>query len=177
MIFRIYFNFLYFNHIQTILLKIFTYSQPPSIFTHLDKVICIVPDSTTKSQRTQALMKFSTFGFLNVAVVHQASNSDITYETINAQQSSLTTLSNPENSLEIFPDKLKNLKGFQYEISAFDQPPSVNVNESFISSHMLHFLYALKDIQKASVKINFIRLPSDYQKTGLPKKKPMESRK
>ena len=139
------------------MVKLITYSQPPSIYNHTSNIICIVPASSPQNERIRTLVKFSSFGFLNVALVHKEPKGAIIFEILNAQRTSLEMLSSPTNSSLVFPDKLKNLTGFQYEIAALNQPPSVIANESYVSSHMLYFLRILKDIQKASFKINFIQ--------------------
>ncbi|KAL7014272.1 hypothetical protein ACKWTF_015843 [Chironomus riparius] len=100
---------------------------------------------------------FSNFGFLNIALVHKEPKEVIIYETLNAQRTSLEVLSSPTKGSLVFPDKLKNLTGWKYDVAVLNQPPTIIANESYVSSHMLHFLKILKDIQKASYEINFIQ--------------------
>jgi hypothetical protein len=122
----------------------------------MSKIICITSSSISKNYRMNNLAKFTTLGFLNFAFVYELPNGFIAYEIINAQLNLVAKILNPKSSTEVFPDKLKDLTGFEYKIVLFPEPPSIYIHDNIIKSYMLDFLNILKDIQNATIKIDVL---------------------
>ncbi|CAG9811316.1 unnamed protein product [Chironomus riparius] len=133
-----------------------------TVFHHMAKVIFIAPNSSTQIQRLQALEYFLGLGFLNVAIAHEASSVDVYYEIVQSLSRHVRTLVNP---LAVFPDKLRNAEGFRYKLPIYYQPGVLTINKNNkISSPMLYFLQAIKDVQNAEFDITFLLNVSHFDK-------------
>jgi hypothetical protein len=82
-------------------------------------------------------------------LVHESARG-IEYETAKpyADQYKRFIITNPKNSLLLFPDKLKNLEGFEYQVASLN-----NASEMYSSSYMIHFFHALKSLQNSNFKL------------------------
>lgn len=127
----------------------------------MSKIICIVSSTSSKLQRRNLISKFTQLGFLNVAIVQIAQNGDILYEISKPFEGSVKNLKNIKKFQLIFPDKLKNLSGFQYQISTFNQPPLIWANKRSVTTYMMYFFQALHDIQNSSFNLVFIQNKTD----------------
>ena len=126
------------------------------------KVIFIAPSSSTQTQRLQALQYFLELGFINVAIVHEASSGDVYYEIVQSLASYVIMLINPTEAAAVFPDKLKNLEGFHYKLPIYYQPTVFAIKNNKISSSMLFFLTAVGTAQNAEFDITFLHNMSHF---------------
>jgi len=124
-----------------------------AIWHHMAKIICIVPLKLSPNQREIILQAFFFNGFWNVVLAYE-SVKGIEYETIKpyGNQYKIITITNPSDSSLIFPDKLNNLEGFEYQVVSVN-----NVSSSYISSFMIHFLHAIKNQQNSTFKLLILK--------------------
>ncbi|CAG9798201.1 unnamed protein product [Chironomus riparius] len=120
-----------------------------TIWHHMAKIICVIPNELSLKQRQIILQNFFVSGFLNLIIVHETSKGIETESLKHFQDryKRLITSSSKSFSL-VFPDKLKNLEGFEYQVATVK-----NINDSYISPLMLHFLRIIKDHQNSNYKI------------------------
>ena len=126
------------------------------------KVICIASGSSTRTQRMEALQYFLGLGFINVAIVHEASSRDVYYEIVQSLARTVGTLKNPAEAVAVFPDKLRNLEGFHYKLPIYFQPTVFAIKNKKIYSPMMFFLNAVGTAQNAKFNITFLRNISDF---------------
>jgi len=120
------------------------------------KVICIVPSSTSLQIRLSILQAFTNFGFLNVVTVRTNENEDIFVDVVVSISGKVKFEMNPDDSLKLFPDKLKDMAGYRYKIPIVDQPPIVQIKGNQVKSPMIRFLKEVSKIQNASLELNVI---------------------
>ncbi|KAL7014262.1 hypothetical protein ACKWTF_015834 [Chironomus riparius] len=124
-----------------------------TVWHHMAKILCIVPYTTSLSQRVLALRAFFQYGFLNVVVVVMTKPNIIQFETIKSMKLNEIFITQAPDSNALFADKLKNMKGFQYKIIAYAQPGRVIINYQTIKSYMLSFLDIIKTAQNSTYHI------------------------
>ena len=126
------------------------------------KIICIVPSTTTQSQKLQAFKYFVGFGHLNVALAFKSQSGDIIYEIVKTLSNHGWLLKNPQSSQEVFPDKLKNLERFQYKVPMYYQPPVVEVINNQVFSPLMFFMSAVGTAQNAAFDLTFLQDPNHF---------------
>ncbi|CAG9798202.1 unnamed protein product [Chironomus riparius] len=138
-----------FSQTDTALLKnILLVHKQSTTWHHMAKIICIIPNTLDQDQRHLILQVFFVNGFLNVVVLHQIYPTVVIAETINSLPAVfILTVSNPTDSLIVFPDKLIDFEGYAYQIAEID-----SIGMSYITSQMMHFLRILKSIQNCTFK-------------------------
>jgi len=114
----------------------------------MTKIIVIVPNTSAVRDRMEILKVFLNLGFLNVAICHESSIGNVQYEFVHSLARDVAFYVRIPNGQMIFPDKLKNMRGFAYTIAIYNQPPRIFITHTVISP-LIFFLEALCDAQNA----------------------------
>lgn len=97
-------------------------------FTGLFLSFVLEPNSTSDYQGV--LRQLSAAGILKVVVIHgQGSQIKATYDNPYLPEPSLTTIVNPKNLAQCFPEKVKNQQGHQLLLISYDDPPFTVASE------------------------------------------------
>ncbi|CAG9810321.1 unnamed protein product [Chironomus riparius] len=123
-----------------------------SVWHHMAKIICIVPKSTSIFHRTAILNTFASLGFYNVVTVHENDKDEIVVDVLNPPTGKMSLIINPDDSAQLFPDKLKDMAGYPYKIPVIIQPPLVQIRGKQIRSPMIHFLKDVSEKQNAGIQ-------------------------
>ncbi|CAG9811577.1 unnamed protein product [Chironomus riparius] len=137
-----------------------------TVWHHMATFICIVPNSSTLSQRKLIFKSFMNLGSLNVAIVYTDTAGDIIYEAIGAKLE-LIVQKNPKNGLSLFPDKLKDLQGLKVVVTVHEQAPSVMIRSRTVSSPMMYFLDILEQFLHVKFKLHVLH---DYSELNVYRK-------
>ena len=127
-----------------------------TVWHHMAKIICIVPNSTTLHDRILVLKAFTNFGFLNVVTVHEQKNGDIHVDLIESMSGEVEEKVNPVDASMLFPDKLKNMAKYRYSVPIHHQPPAVQLAKNSIRAPMLNLLKIVSKLQNASILLNIL---------------------
>ena len=119
------------------------------------KIIVIVPSTALVVDRLNILNIFMIFGFLNVAICHESINGLIQYEIVYSLATEVAFYVDIPNGQMIFPDKLKNMRGFIYKIAFYSQPPRILMQNDVITP-MIFFLEALGKVQNSRFQLLFL---------------------
>ncbi|KAL7013822.1 hypothetical protein ACKWTF_015605 [Chironomus riparius] len=93
-------------------------------------------------------------------MVHMTPSSDIIYEILYSLAYEGKIIKNPDDSTLIFPDKLKNLKGYEYRVPLYYQPPLITNHR--IATPLQYFLKAIAFVQNARFKILLMENSSQF---------------
>ena len=116
------------------------------------KIIIIVPNTSEVRYRSQVLITFMNSGFLNVAICHESANGNVQYEFVHSLAHDVAFYVEIPNGQMIFPDKLKDMRGFPYNIAVYNQPPRIIVKNT-IMSPMIFFFEAICETQNCNFRL------------------------
>jgi len=119
---------------------------------HMTKIIVIVPNASAMRDHIEILKLFFNSGFLNVAICHESANGYVQYEFIYSLARDVAFYVHIPNGQMIFPDKLKNMRGFAYVIAIYNQPPRIFIGDN-IMSPLIFFLEAICKIQNCNFRL------------------------
>jgi hypothetical protein len=134
-----------------------------AVWHHMTKIICIIPKDTVHYERIRILQTFANLGFLNVIIACDSSNGQVQFTLMSSLNMMSIKIENSLDLHETFPDKLKNMNGYQYTVMVFNQPPRVLVNEKTILSPLTYFLQLVLKVQKSRVFYAIIQNPQDLE--------------
>ena len=125
------------------------------------KIIVIIPNGHSQSDILHALEVFTALGFHNLVIIQESKVGDILvnfYASLTSQE--MTVIDQPSAS-DIFPDKLKDLKGFVYKVVVHQQSPRVLIKNGTINTPLMYFMSAVTKVQNAKAKFIIVNNNQD----------------
>ncbi|CAG9811085.1 unnamed protein product [Chironomus riparius] len=134
------------------------------VWNHKAKVMLIVKNNLNFNQRMQILKMLVMYGFLDSAIIHETKNGAVKFEIFATMKRNIRTLTNPEQSDLVFPDKLRDMNGHMYTILAYNQVPRVIINNNKVSSTIVPFMHAVTKLQNSRHQLYIIKDLREFRK-------------
>ena len=124
------------------------------------KFVCIIPRTFPVNKLAYTLMVFMYYGFLDVTLVQENKAGDIQFNIFPSLLGRIKSHVNPDDGSSIFPDKLKSMHRFQYDVVVYEQESVLQIKNKKVTSPLLYFLLAVESVQNSSFKFTII---DDYR--------------
>ncbi|KAL7013018.1 hypothetical protein ACKWTF_015152 [Chironomus riparius] len=155
------FTFKQFNEVIVSNFIQYRYSSKNTVWHFMAKLIIIVPKRHSQRDTWRAIEVCVTVGFHNVVVIQESKGGDIQVSLYaNLISHELTVLTQPKAS-DIFPNKLKDMKGFAYKVSVFQQRPRLVIINGSIRNYLTYFMSAVNNAQNSTTKYIFVKNQKD----------------
>ncbi|CAG9811083.1 unnamed protein product [Chironomus riparius] len=138
------------------------FTRKGTVYHHMTKVLIVVPSTTQRKQIIKVVLLVLRSGIQNIACVHETLNGSIQVEYFSSlmEQEKITIAESPNASV-VYPDKLKNMEGYAYQIAVFSQLPRVVIMGKKVKSSLTYLIDAINRIQNSTVNYAIV---GDYKK-------------